>query len=261
MIRMAKSPSSFPFPTADSPPKPSPYPFLYNKYPELDLSGLVDCDPGNYPNRRGQARKQGTTTNASFNNTVVNVVTPENNSRPNNSTQLPTGSQLKTAVPVLSQEAESSVLHEHLFNLAGVELNSTLCLKAEIQALQVAEFQSQKAVEKTLKNSGRTKKLIDSRATEGVNITRSKILFNSLVSVQVPEDQLVSRTQQLTPSSLHQGEKEKVTPSDLFLKTSDLFRQLPIPQKELSLPEYLNCTPFPALSTFDLHVRQRRWES
>ncbi|XP_056291086.1 protein phosphatase 1 regulatory subunit 35 [Pseudoliparis swirei] len=142
--------------------------------------------------------------------------------------------------------------------LERVGLNSTLALKAELQLLQGAEFNSQKAMQETLRRSERTKNLINTRATEEVNVSRSQVLFNSLVCVNVQEDQLISQMLQhrLQPSC--HGNKVADGPSLLLFMTSDHLRQKPFPLEE----EPVNYKPrpltYPACSTFDLHRRERR---
>ena len=49
----------------------------------------------------------------------------------------------------------------------GAELNTTLALRAELDNVAGAEFNSQKAVQEQLQKSDRTKNSISTRATEG----------------------------------------------------------------------------------------------
>lgn len=94
-----------------------------------------------------------------------------------------------------------------------------------------------------------------------VNVSRSQVLFNSLVCVNVQEDQLISQMLQhrLQPSC--HGNKVADGPSLLLFMTSDHLRQKPFPLEE----EPVNYKPrpltYPACSTFDLHRRERRWEA
>ncbi|XP_034716762.1 protein phosphatase 1 regulatory subunit 35, partial [Etheostoma cragini] len=143
------------------------------------------------------------------------------------------------------------------------ELNTTLALKAELQSLQGAEFNSQKAVQETLRMSERTKNLINTRATEEVNVSRSQLLFTSLVSVDVQEDQLISQLLQprLPPHSPpRRGNQEADGPSLLLFMTSDLLRQKPLPLEEEHVNYKPRPSPRPAHSTFDLYKRRRGLE-
>ncbi|XP_076010723.1 protein phosphatase 1 regulatory subunit 35 [Genypterus blacodes] len=156
--------------------------------------------------------------------------------------------------------------------LDGAELNSTLALKAELESVQGAHFDSHKAVQETLQKSERTKILINSRATEGVNVSRSQLLFSSLVSVDVQEDQLISQALQdrlvLAPPTRNHGHKVMTghaadCPSLLVFWTSDLQRQKPLPPEEEQVNNEACPAPVPCTAhlTFDLYKRQRQWEA
>ncbi|XP_034407260.1 protein phosphatase 1 regulatory subunit 35 [Cyclopterus lumpus] len=154
-------------------------------------------------------------------------------------------------------ESRGAVSNQDPGCLERVGLNTTLALKAELQSLQGAEFNSQKAMQETLRRSERTKTLINTRATEEVNVSRSQVLFTSLVCVDVQEDQLISQMlpHRLQPS--RHGNKVADGPSLLLFMTSDHLRQKPVPLEE----EPVNYKPrpltYPACSTFDLHRRER----
>ncbi|XP_070779778.1 protein phosphatase 1 regulatory subunit 35 [Enoplosus armatus] len=144
------------------------------------------------------------------------------------------------------------------------ELNTTLALKAELQSLQGAEFNSQKAIQEALQRSERTKNLISTRATEVVNVSRSQLLFTSLVSIDMHEDQMISQLLQdrllLALPPRCQGNKAADSPSLHLFMTSDLVRQKPLPPEE---PVNYKPRPFthPIYTTFDLYRRLRRWEA
>ncbi|XP_029305784.1 protein phosphatase 1 regulatory subunit 35 isoform X2 [Cottoperca gobio] len=143
-------------------------------------------------------------------------------------------------------------------HLERAGLNTTLALKAELQSLKGEVFNSQKSIQQTLERSERTKNLINTRATEEVNVSRSQLLFTSLVCVEVQEDQLISQVLQhrlpLPPSNASRAADE---PSLLLFLTSDHVRQKPVPLEEEPVnykPCPLTC---PAYSTFDLYKRGR----
>ncbi|XP_058509861.1 protein phosphatase 1 regulatory subunit 35 isoform X2 [Solea solea] len=141
-------------------------------------------------------------------------------------------------------------------------LNSTLALKAELQSLQGAEFNSQRAIQETLRRSERTKNLINTRATEVVNVSRSQHLFTSLVSVSVQKDRLLS--QSLHDRALTHPHSQDLRaahgPSlDIFM-SSNMVRQKPLPPNEEPVHDKPKPSSRPAHSTFDLFRRQRRWE-
>ncbi|XP_008297820.1 protein phosphatase 1 regulatory subunit 35 isoform X2 [Stegastes partitus] len=149
--------------------------------------------------------------------------------------------------------------------LERVELNTTLTLKAELQSLQGAEFNSQKAIQEILQRSERTKNLISARAAEVVNVSRSQLLFTSLVSINVQEDQLMSQVlhEKLLLAPRHCCHESKVAkgPSLLFFMTSDLLRQKPLSPEEEPVTGSPCPSSHPASSTFDLYRRQRCWET
>ncbi|TNN63950.1 Adenine phosphoribosyltransferase [Liparis tanakae] len=138
-------------------------------------------------------------------------------------------------------ESRGAVSNQGPGCLERVGLNTTLALKAELQLLQGAEFNSQKAMQETLRRSERTKNLINTRATEEVNVSRSQVLFNSLVCVDVQEDQLISQMLQhrLQPSC--HSNKVADGPSLLLFMNSDHLRQKPFPLEE----EPVNYKPRP----------------
>ncbi|KAM4716817.1 protein phosphatase 1 regulatory subunit 35 isoform 1-T2 [Anableps anableps] len=149
--------------------------------------------------------------------------------------------------------------------LESAELNSTLALKVELQSLQEMEFDSQKALQEILQKSGRTKTLINARATEVVNVSRSQQLFNSLVSVNVQEDELLSQALQarltLAPPPSRCYDKAAEGPSLNFFISPELFRNKPLPQEEEPAKWKPSPVACPAHSTFDLYRRQRCWEA
>uniref|UniRef100_A0A3Q0SS45 Protein phosphatase 1 regulatory subunit 35 C-terminal domain-containing protein n=1 Tax=Amphilophus citrinellus TaxID=61819 RepID=A0A3Q0SS45_AMPCI len=149
--------------------------------------------------------------------------------------------------------------------LERAELNTTLALKTKLQSLQESEFNSQRAVQETLRKSERTKNLINARATEVVNVSRSQILFTSLVSVDVQEDQLINQLLQekllLAPPSQCCGSRDTKGPSPIFFITSDLLRQKHLPPEEAPVSCKPRPSACPAHSVFDLYKRQQCWEA
>ncbi|XP_029015644.2 protein phosphatase 1 regulatory subunit 35, partial [Betta splendens] len=147
--------------------------------------------------------------------------------------------------------------------LEKAEMNTTLALKAELQSVQGAEFNPQKAIKETLQRSEKTKNLINIRATEVVNVSRSRHLFTSLISVSVEQDELISQAVQerllLAPSQHH--DRTADGPSLLPFMTPGLFRQRPLPPDEEPVDSDPRPCTWPAHSTFDLYKRQRRWEA
>ncbi|CAK6982922.1 protein phosphatase 1 regulatory subunit 35 [Scomber scombrus] len=267
-----KSSASFLSPPPSPHPAPLPLPSSSSLIgcPELDLSVNVSPAPKTGPPHMKPRPLQ---TGRIRNSKVVATVTPEPHI-PRSSDALPqqpTSSQRKrrggrhggspsqrAELPPTSSNEDSGCLEE-------AELHSTLALRAELQSLQGAEFNSQKAVQETLRKSERTKNLINSKATEGVNVSRSQLLFSSLVSVDVQQDQLISQVLQdrllLAPPPRSHDNKAAEGPSPLLFMTSDLLRQKPLPLEEEPMKMKLRPSTCPAPATFDLYSRRRRWEA
>ncbi|XP_075888770.1 protein phosphatase 1 regulatory subunit 35 [Nelusetta ayraudi] len=77
-------------------------------------------------------------------------------------------------------ETSAAAANQNPGSLASVELNSTLALKAQLQCLQREYFNKENAVLESLRRSERTKNLINTKASEVVNVARSQLLYNSL---------------------------------------------------------------------------------
>ncbi|XP_070704471.1 protein phosphatase 1 regulatory subunit 35 [Pempheris klunzingeri] len=219
---------------------------------------------------RGQTGRKGNT-QVCFAEPVTVTITPEPHVTLNRHAlpQQPIRSQRRRRgryhAPTQCEEPPAAAASQDPACLERAELNTTLALKAELQSVQGAEFNAQKAIQETLRRSERTKNLINTRATEVVNVSRSQLLFTSLVSVEVKNDQLLSQAMQdrllLAPPPRCQGTKTTDGPSLLLFKTPDLLRQKPLPREE----EPVNYKPCPLTrpthSTFDLYRRLRRCEA
>lgn len=148
---------------------------------------------------------------------------------------------------------------QHPGCLERVELNAAVALKTELESMQGLGFNSQKAIQENLRTSGRTKNLINTRVTEVVNVSRSQLLYTSLVGIEAEEDQLFSQALQerllLAPPPRCHGKKTTDGPSCLLFINSGLVRQKPLPPEE----EPINVKPHPpsyhTQSTFDLYKR------
>ncbi|XP_041813323.1 protein phosphatase 1 regulatory subunit 35 isoform X2 [Chelmon rostratus] len=210
------------------------------------------------PHPRGQTGKKQKTQVCSEELVVV-TVTPEPDIRPQR------GSRRHHHVPRQWAVPPAEAFNQGPDCLEKVEPNTTLALKAELQSLQGLMFNSQKAIQETLQRSERTKNLINTRATEVVNVSRSQPLFTSLVSISVHKDELISqllqdRLLQASTPCCH-GNKAADSPLPLFFMTSDLLRQKPLPPEEA--PVSINPRPLThhVQSAFDLYRQQRRYEA
>ncbi|XP_077394034.1 protein phosphatase 1 regulatory subunit 35 [Festucalex cinctus] len=265
------SPSAAPLPFSSSP--------ALTRCPELDLSVLASPTPMHPKRQLNKQMKKKRNTKVCFEEPVVVKVTPEPQMQLNSDAppQQPTSNRWRCRdhlhgnqnlnIGTRNQRTEltAAVSYDHQDILEEVELNSTLALKAELLALQGAEFNTQKAVQETLQKVEQTKRLINSRVTQGVNVSRSQTLFTSLVSVDVPESELISQAVEdrlvLAPPPQRLDNKVAESPSAVIFFTPDLFRQKPLPMEEELVNRNPTPSPRPASSTFDLYQRRNRWEA
>ncbi|XP_077580618.1 protein phosphatase 1 regulatory subunit 35 isoform X2 [Stigmatopora nigra] len=252
-VRMnSRAAFSSPPPSPSVPPLPLSSSPALALCPELELSVLASPAPEppkqHVTKQRGQKRK----TKVCYDQPAVVKVISEPHISP------------KSGATSERVELKAAVSYDYPDKLEEVELNSTLALKAQLLALQGAEFNTHKAVQETLQKVEK-KKQINNRATQGINVSWSQTLFNSLVSVDVPESDLLSQAVKdklhVAPPTRSQDNKAAASPSLVIFLTPDLFRQKPLPVEE----ERVNSTPVPrprpGSSTFDLYRRRCRWEA
>ncbi|XP_051944834.1 protein phosphatase 1 regulatory subunit 35 [Hippocampus zosterae] len=265
------SPSAAPLPLSSSPG--------LTLCPELDLSVMASPTPMHSKRPQNKQTRKKRNPKVCFEEPAVVRVIPEPQIQPISDAppQQPTSNQMRwrddlrgnqnLTTGILKKRTEGAARgpYDHADIPEEVELNSTLALKAELLALQGAEFNTQKAVQETLQKAEQTKKQINSRATQGINVSRSQTLFTSLVSVDVPTSQLLSQAVKerliLAPPPRSLDNKAAESPSPLIFLTSDLFREKPLPAEEELVNRNPILAPRPASSTFDLYRRRSRWEA
>lgn len=140
----------------------------------------------------------------------------------------------------------------------GVELNTTLVLRAELQSVQRAQWDAAKAVKETLDKHERTQSLINTRATQGVSFPSRARLYSGLVSVHVPEGHVIKEAVQRLPlaAALKAPPPPTTSPSLLPLTFELYHRPLPL------MPSQAQCLkPRPHSAPFSLFQRQQRWAS
>ncbi|KAK5853603.1 hypothetical protein PBY51_014743 [Eleginops maclovinus] len=267
-------------------PQPLPYSYPLTRCPELDLSVTLSpapktshthlmhghqCDKPQ-PRPKKQSRRKGNT-QVCFEDQSIDVppaTTANKRCVSTNREETPAPPQQpirgqrrnrgcpQGEAPRQRVKPPSTLSNQDPGYLERPGLNTTLALKAELQSLKEAEFNSQKAVQETLERSERTKNLINTRATEEVNVSRSQRLFTSLVCVDVKEDQLIS---QVLPHRMLQspctGNKAADGPSLHLFMTSDHIRQKPVQLEEVPVNYKSRPSTYPAGSTFDLYKRGR----
>lgn len=97
-----------------------------------------------------------------------------------------------------------------------------------------------------------------------VNVSRSQLLYNSLVNMDVQKDELSQAVQErllLAPTSSGHSNKERGGPSHLIFMTSDLMRQQPFSSEEGRAKSKLCPLPPSSRSAFDLYRHQKCHEA
>lgn len=140
----------------------------------------------------------------------------------------------------------------------GVELNTTLALRAELQSVQEAQWDADKAVKETLDKNDRTQTVINRRATQGVSFPPRARLYSALVSVHVPEGHVIKEAVQRLPlATAHKATPPPSTGPSLLPLTFDLYHRpltlLPSPTPSLK--------PCPHSAPFSLFQKQQLWNT
>ncbi|XP_024427371.2 protein phosphatase 1 regulatory subunit 35 [Desmodus rotundus] len=158
-----------------------------------------------------------------------------------------------------------------LQDLGAPAQHSSLALSLELQAARAAatgQFDAAKAVEEQLRKSFQTRCVVEESVAEGLNVPRSKRLFRDLVSLQVPEEQVLNAAlrERLAVLPIHARApppKEPPGPGPDMTMLCDpetLFYESPHLTLD-SLPSLrLQLRPRPSEDTFLMHQTLRRWE-
>ncbi|KAF6126531.1 protein phosphatase 1 regulatory subunit 35 [Phyllostomus discolor] len=156
-------------------------------------------------------------------------------------------------------------------DLGAPAQHSSLALSLELQAARAAaagQFDATKAVEEQLRKSFQTRCIVEESVAEGLNVPRSKRLFRDLVSLQVPEEQVLNAAlrERLALLPIHARApppKEPHGPGPDMTMLCDpetLFYESPHLTLD-SLPSLrLQLRPRPSEDTFLMHQTLRRWE-
>nr|XP_012614826.1 protein phosphatase 1 regulatory subunit 35 isoform X1 [Microcebus murinus] len=241
-----------PEPRVQAPRAPVPEPGL-----DLSLSPLPEspeprnCSPGR---RKGRAEKRGGTRKG---RQVRFRLAPPS---PVRSEPLPPPAAAPSDKPAAPQELE----------VPG--LQSSLALSLELQAARAAagsQFDATKAVEEQLRKSFQIRCGLEESVSEGLNVPRSKRLFRDLVSLQVPEEQVLNAALReklalLPPQARAPPSKEPSGPGPdmtILCDPETLFYESPHLTLDGLPPLRLQLRPRPSEDTFLMHRTLRRWEA
>lgn len=239
----------------DPPPEPrAPEPGAPVPEPGLDLSlslsprsespgrGRPNCSPGR---RKGRADRRG---GARKGRQVRFLLAPP--------------SPVRSEPPAAA--ASSSEKPEAPQDLGAPVQQSSLALSLELQAARAAaggQFDAAKAVEEQLRKSFQTRCGLEESVTEGLNVPRSRRLFRDLVSLQVPEEQVLNAALReklalLPPQARAPPPKEPPGPGPdmtILCDPETLFYESPHLTLEGLPPLRLQLRPRPSEDTFLMH--------
>ncbi|XP_004586989.2 protein phosphatase 1 regulatory subunit 35 [Ochotona princeps] len=150
--------------------------------------------------------------------------------------------------------------------------HSSLALSLELQAARAAaggQFDAAKAVEEQLRKSFQVRCGLEDNVTEGLNVPRSKRLFRDLVSLQVPEEQVLNAALReklalLPPQARAPAAKEPPGPGPdmtILCDPETLVYEFPHLTLDGLPPLRLQPRPRPSEDTFLMHRTLRRWEA
>uniref|UniRef100_A0A286XTI4 Protein phosphatase 1 regulatory subunit 35 n=1 Tax=Cavia porcellus TaxID=10141 RepID=A0A286XTI4_CAVPO len=163
-------------------------------------------------------------------------------------------------------EPPSAAPHE----LEAPAPHSSLALGLELQAARAAApFDAAKAVEEQLRKSFQTRCSLEGSVAEGLNVPRSRRLFRNLVSLQVPEEQVLNaalreRLALLPPQARAPPPKEPPGPGPdmtVLCDPDSLCYESPHLTVDGLPPLRLQARTRPPEDTFLMHRTLRRWEA
>ncbi|XP_008830588.1 protein phosphatase 1 regulatory subunit 35 isoform X2 [Nannospalax galili] len=156
--------------------------------------------------------------------------------------------------------------------LEAPALQSSLALGLELQAARaaVAQFDASKAAEEQLSRSFQTRCVLEESVAEGLNVPRSRRLFRDLVSLQVPEEQVLKAALReklaLLPPPQARAPPPKEPPGPgpdmtILCDPDTLCYEAPHLTVEGLPPLRLQARTRPSEDTFLMHRTLRRWEA
>ncbi|XP_052023777.1 protein phosphatase 1 regulatory subunit 35 [Apodemus sylvaticus] len=181
--------------------------------------------------------------------------------------------QLAPPSPVRSEPLRAAGAPGEEHELEAPALQSSLALSLELQNARAAaasgQFDAAKAVEEQLRKSFQTRCALEETVAEGLNVPRSKRLYRDLVSLQVPEEQVLNaalreKLAMLPPQPRAPPPKEVLRPGPdvtMLCNPDSLWYESPHLTVDGLPPLKLQARPRPAEDTFLMHRMLRRWEA
>ncbi|KAM9311385.1 protein phosphatase 1 regulatory subunit 35 [Gastrophryne carolinensis] len=146
--------------------------------------------------------------------------------------------------------------------LAAPTMHSSAALKQEVVAQKLRQFDAGSAVRSELGRSYKARRSVEGGATRALNVCRDQSLFQGLVSVEPPIDQLQRLTVQ--PRRTEPREVSAVGDAPDISAFSDAikrFTETPYLRAEGLPPLTLQPRPRPPAATFAMFNKLREWTS
>ncbi|XP_060111752.1 protein phosphatase 1 regulatory subunit 35 [Heteronotia binoei] len=175
------------------------------------------------------------------------------------------------APSLLTREPQGSLAEdgcvEQLHPLGTPVVHSSLALGAEVQTAWEQTFDARKAAHELLQRSFPTRCTVEARVGEGMNIPREQQLYRGLVSLQVPEEELLSSAVQeklaLAGPRLEARKEPALEGPDLmaFYHPEELFTETPFLEVEGLPPLERKLRTRDPTATFSMYRKLRQWDS
>ncbi|KAM6453256.1 protein phosphatase 1 regulatory subunit 35 [Liasis olivaceus] len=145
--------------------------------------------------------------------------------------------------------------------------HSSLALGAEVQATREQAFDARQAAEELVQRSFVARCAVGAHVGEGLNIPRDQQLYQGLISLQVPVDELINSAVQekLALAQYHPGGRKEGAGAgpDLmaFYRPEELFTETPILEVEGLPPLKLQAQRRDPATTFLMYRKLQQWAS
>ncbi|XP_015275824.1 PREDICTED: protein phosphatase 1 regulatory subunit 35 [Gekko japonicus] len=175
------------------------------------------------------------------------------------------------APSLLTREPCGSLAEDgHLNQPSGLStpiLHSSIALGAEVQAAREQDFDARRAARELLQHSFPTRCAVEARVGESMNIPREQQLYQGLVSLQVPKEELLSSAMKeklVLVGPRPEGQKELASEGpDLmaFYDPEELFTETAFLEVEGLPPLEQKPRARDPAATFLMYRKLRQWNS
>ncbi|XP_050789331.1 protein phosphatase 1 regulatory subunit 35, partial [Gopherus flavomarginatus] len=152
-------------------------------------------------------------------------------------------------------------------DLAAPELHTSLALGEEVRAAAHQGFDAHRAAQELLATSFLTRCSVEGKAAAGMNIPREQQLYQGLVSLQVPAEEVLSCALQEKLSLVRSQPEPRREPAPegpdllMFYEPRELFAETPYLGVEGLPPLRLQPHVRPPASTFLMFRKLQQWEA